>query len=333
MLPELHEKHDVLGDHFWIAGPDMPPIPASFETAGGPALTWLLVSMESIPSDPSSEVLPRNHRFLDECGDTTFFGKGRAPVLGQNGVSLAFGLGLVKFNVPVDEARAQVKALAQEIESDEFFRNVPSVLKRSVSGGFYFHAKDDLPEIRERLFRWIKASDVTLELVMARKIPGIFARKHGGHEKEFYARTHPRARGSFRRPSLPSSQTQAQAGPAIGDQYCFPRFNDPPTHARSGIGESPPAFCQKHDAAAECCEVVFNVQTPQTEPLLSVADYLSWSVQRVFERGETRYYDFVQERVAVVVDLYDFNNYEKGRNYYTPKRPLTAANKLSPPSP
>jgi hypothetical protein len=33
--------------------------------------------------------------------------------------------------------------------------------------------------------------------------------------------------------------------------------------------------------------VVFNVQNQTSEPLLNITDYFCWSVQRVFERGET----------------------------------------------
>jgi hypothetical protein len=40
---------------------------------------------------PDKTVLEKIHRFLDEAGDTTFFGKGRVPMLGQDGVSLSFG--------------------------------------------------------------------------------------------------------------------------------------------------------------------------------------------------------------------------------------------------
>jgi hypothetical protein len=32
-----------------------------------------------------------------------------------------------------------------------------------------------------------------------------------------------------------------------------------------------------------------NEINPLQEPLLNVADYLCWTIQRVFERGETRY--------------------------------------------
>jgi len=79
--------------------------------------------------------------------------------------------------------------------------------------------------------------------------------------------------------------------------------------------------------------VVFNVQNHRSESLLNVADYLCWSVQRVFERGETRYYDFIGDKIRLVVDLYDTAKYRGSLNYYRGSHRLTAANKLSPPSP
>ncbi|MBX3257979.1 MAG: hypothetical protein KF862_27860 [Chitinophagaceae bacterium] len=42
--------------------------------------------------------------------------------------------------------------------------------------------------------------------------------------------------------------------------------------------------------------IVFNVTKPVQEPLLNIADYLCWTIQRVFEKGETRYYDYMMEK-------------------------------------
>jgi hypothetical protein len=79
--------------------------------------------------------------------------------------------------------------------------------------------------------------------------------------------------------------------------------------------------------------VVFNVQTPLREPLLNIADYLGWAVQRVFEKGETRYYDYLREKIRLVIDLYDSERYTGSRNYYDNKKnPLAAENKIRPPS-
>ena len=75
----------------------------------------------------------------------------------------------------------------------------------------------------------------------------------------------------------------------------------------------------------------FFCQVEAVETAIWVPDYLAWAVQRVFERGETRHYDFMRERISLVVDLYDAEKHADSRNYYTPKRPLTAENKLGPP--
>jgi hypothetical protein len=68
------------------------------------------------PEHPAPEKV---HRFLDEAGDTTFFGKGRVPILGHEGVSLSFGLGMVKFAAPVAEMREQVVDLCRAVELDD----------------------------------------------------------------------------------------------------------------------------------------------------------------------------------------------------------------------
>jgi len=77
--------------------------------------------------------------------------------------------------------------------------------------------------------------------------------------------------------------------------------------------------------------VLFEVQSPSKEPLLNLSDYLCWAVQRVFEKGEIRFYNLVQEKISLVVDLYDTENYKNWRNYYDNKKnPLTAIKKISP---
>lgn len=262
----------------------------------------------------------RFHRFLDEAGDTTFFGKGRVPILGQAGVSLCFGLGMVKFADPVADVRQQVEALCRAVETDDYLNRIPSVVKRVQAGGFFFHAKDDSAEVRERLFKWIRQTDCSLEMVVGRKIPGLFAKKHNGNESEFYADLLSHLLKTKLKLGQRLVVTIAERGKTTRNQV----LELATTKARE-------RFAKKQAAAEISTEVVFNVQNPRAEPLLCVPDYLAWTVQRVFERGETRHYDFVRDRISLVVDLYDTEKYEGSRNYYTPKRPLTTENKIGPP--
>lgn len=271
-------------------------------------------------STGTTQPLEKLHRFLDEAGDTTFFGKGRVPVLGHEGVSLCFGLGLVRFAAPVTEVREQIAKLCRMVESDDYLNRIPSVVKRIQGGGFYFHAKDDSPEVRERLFKWIRETDCSLEMVVGRKIPALFARKHNGKDSEFYADLLSHLLKNKLKLGQRLVITLAERGKTTRNHVL-----------ELAMVKARERFAKHRDLAEISSEVVFNVQNPRTEPLLCVPDYLAWTVQRVFERGETRHYDFVRERISLVVDLYDAEKYEGSRNYYTPKRPLTPENKLGPP--
>ena len=259
-----------------------------------------------------------SHRFLDEAGDTTFYGKGKVNALGQQGVSLAFGLGMVKFNADLKAVREAVVELQKSVEADGYLNTIPSVQKKMAKGGFHFHATDDSPEVRERMFKFIKAVDCSAEIVVGRKIPALFARKHNGKESEFYADLLSHLVKTKLKQDQKLVLNISERGPSTKN-----------ANLELALQKAVDRFGKKWDVTEIRSQVVFNVQTPRTEPLLNVADYLCWAVQRVFERGEMRHYEFVQDKVSLVVDLYDSANYEGSRNYYTRSRPLTAANKLT----
>jgi hypothetical protein len=48
-----------------------------------------------VMTKPASEVT--DHRFLDEAGDTTFYGSGHKLILGQDGVSHSFIIGMLRY--------------------------------------------------------------------------------------------------------------------------------------------------------------------------------------------------------------------------------------------
>lgn len=258
-----------------------------------------------------------SHRFLDEAGDTTFYGKGKVMALGQQGVSLAFSLGMVRFNGDLKATRQAVAELQQAVAADGYLNTIPSVQKKISKGGFHFHATDDPPEVRERMFKLIKTIDCSLEVVVGRKVPSLFLRKHHGRESEFYADLLSHLLKTKLRQDRKLVLNIAERGPSTKN-----------ANLELALQKAMDRFGKKWDVSEIRSRVVFNVQTPRTEPLLNVADYLCWAVQRVFERGEMRHYEFVREKISLVVDLYDSANYEHSRNYYTKNRPLTTANKL-----
>lgn len=266
--------------------------------------------------------LETSHRFLDESGDTTFYGRGRKILVGQEGVSLAFSLGMVRIDGDIERVRKDLRDLATQVSSDTYYAGVPSVRKRTNKGAFYFHAKDDIPEIREKLFRYIKGCELSFQNVVARKEPSRFVNKHHGDEAEFYADV----LGHLIKDKLEMDKRLvlniAHRQNSTGNK-----------NLQLALQKASGYFSRRKTNAPVTTEIIFNVTTPVQEPVLWITDYLCWAVQRVFERGEIRHYEFIKEKIGQVCDLYDKENYVGGKNYYGRNRFLTPTNKLGPPPP
>lgn len=71
-----------------------------------------------------------SHRFLDEAGDTTVFGKNRTIILGQEGVSHSFCLGIVKFKGDLRRLRAET---SRSLAPPRQLREIASQLRAAPS--------------------------------------------------------------------------------------------------------------------------------------------------------------------------------------------------------
>lgn len=259
------------------------------------------------------------HRFLDEAGDTTFYGKGRIPIIGTDGVSNTFILGMVNFKEPLPPIRNRIKELQKSIESNEYYNSVKSVMKRIDKGGFYFHAKDDIPEIRKEYFDFILGINCSFQAIVGRKIISLFENTHNGKDTDFYADmlSHLIKDKFEKYPKLVLNIAERANSTAINN-------------LEKGLEKAKKRFISNNPDKPIISQISFNVHKYQNEPLLSIADYLCWVVQRVFERGEIRYYNYMMEKISLVVDLYDKKSYNNSKNYYTKNNQLTENNKVSP---
>jgi hypothetical protein len=277
-----------------------------------------------------------NHRFLDEAGDTTFYGKGKMMILGNEGVSKAFIIGFVKFKQPLSDVRNEVIQLQNKVTDDPYF-DVISIRRKKESAGYFFHATDDMPEVRKLFFDFIKKIDCSFEAVVGRKSIERYESKHKGREQYFYADLlshllknklnkkerlvlYVAERGkSTKNNNLQLALEKAKQRLANSTNY-------------KNIMKTEEWWNLDHLSRKDIqSNVVFNVSQPLKEPLLNIADYFCWTVQNVFEKGEMRYYNFLKEKISVVIDLYDTQNFRDWKNYYGPKNPLTAENKISLP--
>ena len=263
----------------------------------------------------------KDHRFLDEAGDTAFYGKGRRSIIGENGVSLSFAIGMVKINENHADVRKTIKNLQVEVALDPYLNVIPSVQKRILKGGFFFHATDDPAEVRQIFYKYLRGLDCSIEIVVARKKPEIYAAKHNNKEAEFYADVLSHLIKNKLRMGHELVLNIAQRGNSTSNR-----------NLQVALNKAMGRFLKNGGIEDMNTRVAFNVQNHFAEPLLNIADYLSWSVQRVFERGETRYYDYMRDKISLVIDLYDTANYRGSGNYYRRDHILTAENKICPPS-
>lgn len=260
----------------------------------------------------------RIHRFIDEAGDTTFYFNGKKCALGSEGVSKSFLIGMVKISDPLEEVRKKIINLQNQIVADPFY-HVASVKKKMNKGGYFLHATDDIPEVRKMFYDIIKTIDCSIEVIVARKSIELFTTKYKDKQEYLYA-------------DLVSHLLKNKFSKhdkmilTIAERGSSTRMNN----LDLALKKAQQRFRDKNANKEIRTELLFNIQYPTTEPLLNLADYLCWAVQRVFEKGETRYYELIKEKISLVIDLYDKDRYKNWRNYYDNKKnPLTEKNKIS----
>ena len=113
--------------------------------------------MSTVPAPPK-------HYFVDEAGDPVLFdGKGRV-LIGTEGCSRYFAVGLLDV---ADAAKlaAELDQLRAGLLADPYFKNVPSMQPEARKTALYFHAKDDLPEVRREVFKLLQRHELKFSAV------------------------------------------------------------------------------------------------------------------------------------------------------------------------
>ncbi len=241
--------------------------------------------------------------FVDEAGDPVFFNKRGECIVGQAGCSriLILGFAMMADPVAVRRALAQLRA---EVASDPYFSGIPSMSKTTRA----FHANDDVPEVRERVYRLVAGLDISAEVVVARKILPLFRKRHHSSEGEFYDdmvaklfqnKLHLSARNVVYFAKRGSSTRQLPLERAI---------------ARAVAG-----FENRWKTKVSTNASVL-VQRPAEEPCLQVIDYVNWAVYRAYTKQEMRFFNVIRDRVRLVCDVYDTDKYPA--NFYTGRNPF-----------
>ena len=257
-----------------------------------------------------SEKQTKTYFFVDEAGDAVFYDKRGNVIVGKEGCSKILLLGFVKTENP-QGLRGAVLKLRDEIKADKYLEKIPSIRKTLQS----FHAKDDCPEVREKFFKLIVGLDFKAEFFVARKVEGLFLKRHQGKESLFYDDL---VMKLFEN-KLHTSEQNIIYFANRGNR----KRQEPLEHA---VMSAALTFEAKWGRKIDSDIKIFP-QTPKGEPCLQIADYMNWAVQRAFIRGEERYLKFIEEKISYLVDIYDFGKYPN--NFYNKKNRFEI-NKISP---
>lgn len=251
-----------------------------------------------------------NYFFVDESGDPTFFNKRKELIVGKEGCSPLLIIGFVKTDNP-KEMRKQLAALHKEIAEDDYLKAIPSIEKTNK----HFHAKDDCPEVREKVFKLLKSLDFSSQFVVARKRLDVFSKRHKRNENIFYN-------------EIVTRLFEKQLHQNHNVIYFSKRGTQAKQHHFSqAIQSAVLNFEQKHNKQIET-ETKTYVQVPSDEPCLQVVDYMNWIIYRAYTRQETRYFDFLKEKVSLIFDIYDFDKYPN--NFYNRRKNQFDVKKISP---
>ena len=133
--------------------------------------------------DNKEEVLDILTTFaVDESGDPTFYDKKGRFVAGVDGCSPILIMGCIYTNNPKAIRSAVIEA-RNKILNDPLI--LPFIREKRKSR-FYFHAKDDRPEVRKFFFEVLQKLDFKARFIVARKDETIFNKRHLGKEGIFY---------------------------------------------------------------------------------------------------------------------------------------------------
>jgi hypothetical protein len=257
--------------------------------------------------------------FVDEAGDTVLFdAKGRV-ILGTEGCSRFFILGLADIPDP-DALGRDSDQLRARLLADPYFKDVPSMQPQERKTALAFHAKDDLPEVRREVFNLLLRHQARFFAVVRNKSRLLdYVRQR--NERDAAYRYSPNELYDYLVRRLFRDRLHQD------DEYQI-------FFAKRGKSDRTAALLEALLAARQrfaqrwgiLTEAPIHVipATPAQVPGLQVADYFLWALQRLYERHEDRYVAFLWESFSLVHDLDDTRRASYGE-YYTKKRPLTRA--------
>jgi hypothetical protein len=267
-------------------------------------------------TDPQPQAEEKRYYFIDESGDLTFFNKKKQNIIGREGVSNTFMLGVALVDDP-EALNANLNALRQEILADPYFAGCPSIDPAQGKTASFFHAKDDLSEVRYRVFKLLQTIPCKVFVGIRRK-------------QELLAR---QQRPAFMQPAPKITDNAVYDGLVqrvfrnllhqSENQIVFAKrgTSDRQEALECAIAKGKANFEFKWQKGIDRPTTIIT-STPSQHGGLQLIDYYLWALYRLLERGEDRFFNILSANYRTIMDIDDTREKPYGV-YYTEKNPLT----------
>lgn len=272
---------------------------------------------------PASQIEPSGsarHYYVDEAGDGTLFDRKGRVIIGQEGCSRFFMLGLVDIPNPRQVAE-ELTALRNELLADPYFAGIPSFQAEQRKTAFAFHAKDDVAEVRWRVFvllrrheeisffAAIKDKRAVLDYVLQRNAGNATYRYNPNELYDYLVRR--------------LFKNMLHKNDAYRIVFSKRGASDRTKALQQALETARKHFTEQYGITSSA-EIEVVPDTPANDTGLQVADYFTWALQRLYERREDRYVEYLRKSFRLVQDIDDTREARYGA-YYTRKKPLTTA--------
>ena len=255
--------------------------------------------------------------FVDEAGDANLFDRNGKNIVGTQGCSTYFILGLIDIVNPI-LLNSELEELRKKLISDPYFKDVPSMRPEKKKTALVFHAKDDLPEIRREVYSILVRHEMQFFAVVRDKRRIVDLVRKFNQEKPIY-HYHPNQLYDRCVSRLFKERLHKDDGYTI---YFARRGNKDRTAAlQKALEVARNNFRRSWKIATNAPIEVVPCNTAGFGGL-QAADYFLWAVQRFYERNEERFLQFIWPSVSLIYDIDDIRKNEYGE-YYTQRNPLS----------
>ncbi len=240
----------------------------------------------------------------------TLFNKRHVIVVGKQGVSHCFMVGVSQIPDP-KEAHNKLEQLRSDLLSDPYFKGVPSMQSEAKKTAICFHAKDDLQEVRREVFKLLPTLNAKVQVAIRRKQDlAVVAQsnyrlsKRKTKDTDIYYDLVKRLFKNLlhkhdENKIIFASRGKSDRHLALNGALERAKKNFEITNSRS-IQYPPTSITST---------------SPSASAGLQIIDYYLWALQRLYERGEDRFFQLLANQYRLIMDLDDKRNRPYGEWY------------------